>query len=142
MSKLFGFGKFLLVLEICFVIFWFITSINNIYSFSTHDSESYRLVGGFLGIHPLITPAAILFVIENSEKPPVLAVVWLFIGSLFYDLVSLMDVSVHLSKEIIPVAWNIQYASSIWLVCLSGLTLAWYICILKTNAKTTKKTFF
>ncbi len=142
MSKLFGFGKFLLSLEICFVIYWFSTAIYTIISFSSSDGESYRLYASFLGIHPLITPAAILFVLENSDKSPIKAVAWLFIGSLFYDIVSLMDFVQHSVRETIPVVWNIQYAASIWLVILSSVSLAWYSYILFTNAKTKKVPVF
>ena len=119
------FAKFLIFLEICYTIYWFTIATFIVYSYDTATSEIYRVGILFLGIHLLITPTAIFYVINSSDRP--VLILWIFVISFFYDMVGLFDVTHHLDHLIIPLAWKLEYVACIWIFVMSTLALFWYI---------------
>ena len=124
-----NFAKFLIALEICYAIYWFITSAFIVYSYDSISSDRYRVASLFLGIHSLILPTAILYVINSTDRP--ILVLWLFVVSFLYDLIELFDVTHHLDRIILPLAWNLACATVIWAFTLSTMALFWYIIQLR-----------
>ena len=132
-----NFAKFLIFLEICFVIYWFIAQTVIIFTYDTISSEKYRAAGLFIGIHSLISPAAILYVINSPDKPH-LTLLWIFIITLLYDMIELFDVSNRLDATIIPLAWNLQCAGVIWAFTMSVLAAVWYLTLSCSGNKSEK----
>ncbi len=123
-------AKCLIFLEICFIIYWFISQTVIVFSYDSVSSEKYRIAGLFIGIHSLISPAAILFVINSADKPH-MSLLWIFFMTLLYDMIELFDVSNRLDTSIIPLAWNLQCAGVIWTFTMSLIEAVWYIARVK-----------
>ncbi len=121
-------AKFLIFLEICFLIYWFVCQTIIVFQYDDASSEKYRAAGLFIGIHSLISPAAILFVINSADKPH-MSLLWIFLITLLYDMIGLFDVSHHLDHAIIPIAFNLQCAGVIWAFILSLIEAVWYMSI-------------
>ena len=132
-----NFAKFLIFLEICFIIYWFVAQTVIIFSYDSIISEKYRVAGLFIGIHSLISPAAILFVINSADKPH-LSLLWIFVMTLLYDMIELFDVSSRLDTTIIPLAWNLQCAGVIWTFTMSLLAAVWYLTLSCSGNKSEK----
>jgi hypothetical protein len=122
------FAKFLIVLELLFIVYWFTSQVYIIFSYDAPTNEKYRIAGLFIGIHSLVSPAAILFVINSSDKPH-LSLLWIFIMTLLYDMIELFDVSQRLDQSIVPIAWNLQCAAVIWTFILSSMEAIWYLIL-------------
>lgn len=129
-TKKMKFALFLIFLELCFIIYWFTTQTYIIFTYDTVLSEKYRIAGLFIGIHSLVAPAAILFVINSSDKPHP-SILWIFLMTLLYDMVELFDVSSRLDQTIIPIAWNLQAAGVAWTFSLSVIEAIWYVFSLR-----------
>jgi hypothetical protein len=119
------FAKFLIFLEICYSIYWFCSFTFIVFSYDTVSGTVYRIAGLFLGIHSLILPTAILYVINSPDRP--VLILWIFVISFLYDLLELFDIAHHLDTIVIPLAWRLACAASIWAFSMSVLTLFWYI---------------
>jgi len=122
------FATFLIILEICFIIYWFVSQTIIVFTYDAASSEKYRIAGLFIGIHSLVNPAAILFVLNSLDKPH-LSLLWIFVMTLFYDMIELFDVSQRLDQTIIPLAWNLQCAGVIWTFTMSLITAIWYLSL-------------
>jgi hypothetical protein len=132
-----SFPKFLILLEICFLIYWFITQTYITFSYDAVTNEKYRAAGLFIGIHSLISPAAILYAINSPDKPHP-SLLWIFVITLLYDMIELFDVSSRLDQTIVPIAWNLQCASVIWTFSMSVLAVIWYLSVVINSEKGSK----
>ncbi len=121
-------GKFLICIEICFIAYWFISQTYIIFTFDTVSSDRYRIAGLFIGIHSLVSPAAILFVLNSSDKHS-WSLLWIFLFTLLYDMIELFDIVHHLDRGVISIAWNLQCTAVIWTFTMSLLEAVWYMAI-------------
>lgn len=121
----FHFAKVLIFLEIGYAIYWFTSATFIVYSYDTATSDRYRIGSLFLGIHSLILPTAIFYVINSSDRP--VLILWVFVISALYDLLELFDITTHLDRVLLPTAWRLECGAVIWAFTMSVLALFWYI---------------
>jgi hypothetical protein len=105
-----------------------------VFAIETDAGEKYRAFQGTLGVHLLIAPAGIFYVLESHKKKPYMFLVWIFFGIFVFDFYAVLETFIHLKRTIFDF-WQVIAASSTWPFILSTSTLAWYIYILCTEPK-------
>ena len=121
----------ILFFEACYIIYWSVTMFYLVFLIETDGGEKYRLFHAILGVHMLIAPAGIFYLLESHTRKPYTFIIWLFFGIFIFDLFAVLDVFIHLKKTIFDF-WQIEAAAATWPFILSTFTLIWYIYILWT----------
>lgn len=128
------FAVVLLFFEACYILFWTISMFYLVFAIETDGGEKYRLFHGILGVHLVIAPTGIFYVVENHRKNPYTFVLWLFLAIFVFDLFAVLEVYIHLKRTIYDF-WVIEAISATWSGSLSLLAVFWYMYILWTRKK-------
>lgn len=136
MHPIFKFGIFLIFLEFCYALYWIVTMFYVLIPGNANDSLiSFH---AFLLSHTLVITLTIYWVIEGRYQKPKIIFLFPFGLELFYDLYGLLSAIRYLDRSFV-VAFNIQYAGTIWSFSLSCLVLLWFLVLVMTGIKEERK---
>lgn len=126
-----------LFFEACYILYWSITMFYLVFVIETDSGEKYRLYHAILGVHMLIAPAGIFYLLESHSRKPYIFIAWLFFGIFIFDLFAVLEVFIHLKRNIYDF-WQVEAAAATWPFILSAFTFIWY-CIILLTYKENKK---